>query len=180
MTFVLPSIGGGIVASPTAPPTPQPLVNNFSGNFDGTNDAVNCGALSAYQGATSMSLSVWFKSDVAGVGPDVGMSQDFNHQFGFTSYSTTANYVLVNETNNDNLYGQYTPPNDTNWHHYLMTFSSGTLLLYIDGSLVTFTSVVDQGPSTLPNVTSDFLLGMVTELITQMVLLTKSHFGQSH
>lgn len=140
-------------------PAPQPLVNNFSGNFDGTNDAVNCGALSAYQGATSMSLSVWFKSDVAGVGPDVGMSQDFNHQFGFTSYSTTANYVLVNETNNDNLYGQYTPPNDTNWHHYLMTFSSGTLLLYIDGSLVTFTSVVDQGPSTLPNVTSDFFIG---------------------
>ena len=56
------------------------------------------------------------------------------------------------------MYGGYNPPADTNWHHYLMTFSSGTLLLYIDGSVVTFTSTV-TGATALPNSSYAFHIG---------------------
>jgi hypothetical protein len=137
----------------------QPLVNNLSGSFDGTDDIVNCGILTAYQGASNMSMSFWFKPDSSGVGPSIGMGENFNHQYGFTSYNSSSNFVLVNRTNNQYRYGQYTPPADTNWHHYLMTFSSGTLLLYIDGSVVTFTSGVDDSISTLPNSSYAFHIG---------------------
>ena len=40
-----------------------------------------------------------------------------------------------------------------------MTFSSGTLLLYIDGSVVTFTSGVDNSISALPNSSYAFHIG---------------------
>lgn len=138
----------------------QPLVNNLSGSFDGTNDAIDCGVLSAYQGAANMSLSLWFKPDVSGVGPDIGISQDFNHQYGLTSYGNTSNWVLVNQNHGARRYGQYTPPADTNWHHYLMTFASGgTLVLYVDGSAVSLANEVTGTPSALPSVSSNFFIG---------------------
>ena len=60
MTFVLPSIGGGIIASPTAAPA---SFNTYSLDLDGTNDYINAVSPSALSNVEA--ISVWFKPDSA-------------------------------------------------------------------------------------------------------------------
>ena len=66
MSLVLPTFSGFVQPAGGAV---GPLSNTLSGAFDGTNDAIDCGVLSAYQGAANMSLSLWFKPDVFGRWP---------------------------------------------------------------------------------------------------------------
>lgn len=59
MTFVLPSIGGGIIASATAPAGLPSITNTYSVEFDGSDDYVEVGNVSGLSG-TSFSISAWF------------------------------------------------------------------------------------------------------------------------
>jgi len=61
MTFVLPSIGSGIIASPTS--APAAAFNTYSVDLDGTNDYVNAVSPSALSNVEA--ISVWFKPDSA-------------------------------------------------------------------------------------------------------------------
>jgi len=61
MTFVLPSIGSGIIASPTS--APPAAFNTYSVDLDGTNDYVNAVSPSALSNVEA--ISVWFKPDSA-------------------------------------------------------------------------------------------------------------------
>ena len=57
MTFILPSIGGGIIASPTAPAA---FPNTYSVDFDGTDDYMDAGTSSDYSIVGGGTLSYWF------------------------------------------------------------------------------------------------------------------------
>ena len=59
MALILPSIGSGIIASPTAPAT----FNTYSVDLDGTNDYINAVSPSALSNVEA--ISVWFKPDSA-------------------------------------------------------------------------------------------------------------------
>lgn len=59
MTFILPSIGGGVIASPTAPAGLPSITNTYSVDFDGTDDYVEVGNVSGLT-ATTFSISAWF------------------------------------------------------------------------------------------------------------------------
>lgn len=137
----------------------QPLVNNLSGSFDGTDDNVDCGVLSAYQGASNMSMSFWFKPDSSGAGPSMGSRDAGINQWGFLRTSGT-NYIQV-VTANNGRYTTFSAPSDTNWHHYVMTFDSGAVKLYIDGSeiSVTWTPWGANSSTVLHSQSASFYLG---------------------
>ena len=60
MSFILPSIGGGIIASPTTPPAWNG--NTYSVELDGTNDYLNpADTFSTLWGGT-FAISVWYKT----------------------------------------------------------------------------------------------------------------------
>ena len=58
MSFILPSIGGGIIASPTA----SAFSNADSVSFDGTDDYMDCSATFTSLWAGSFSISLWLKT----------------------------------------------------------------------------------------------------------------------
>ena len=56
MTFVLPSIGSGIIASPTSPAA---FNNTYSVAFDGTDDKMQAGDSSTIASASVFTISAW-------------------------------------------------------------------------------------------------------------------------
>ena len=62
MSFILPSIGGGIIASPTAPPAPA-FSNSAAVDFDGTNDYMSVsGSGTVIDLKSNFSTSGWYNS----------------------------------------------------------------------------------------------------------------------
>ena len=130
----------------------QPLVNNLSGSFDGTDDNVDCGVLSAYQGASNMSMSFWFKPDSSGHGPMMGSRTGSTNQWGFLR-AIGQNYIQI-VTGGTGKITTFSAPSDTNWHHYVLTFQANTFSLYIDGSAVSL-SLSNIGSGSVPTLHSE-------------------------
>ena len=121
--------------------------NNYSVSFDGTDDYVDCGVISGLQGSSNGAISVWIKPDTAGHAPNIGYRPTADHQFVLTFVAGTL-YFGVRNGSQTNIYTTTAMPNDTNWHHYVATFSSGTVKIYIDGSEVSGTQT-GTNPSTI-------------------------------
>lgn len=134
------------------------ISNTYALSFNGSNH-VDCGVLTALHGSPEMSLSFWFKSNTAGEGPSIGSRTGFANQWGFLR-TGGVNYVQV-VTQSDGKYFTYSSPSDTDYHHYLLTFSAGTLVLYIDGSVVphTATNTGNGVATTLHSVNVGFNIG---------------------
>ena len=64
----------------------------------------------------------------------MGSRTGSTNQWGFLR-AGSINYVQI-VTGGTGKYFSYTSPADTNYHHYLLTFSSGSINFYIDGSAV--------------------------------------------
>jgi len=131
-----------------------PESNAFSGSFDGNADWIDCNVLSAYQGASSLTMSFWWKPNSAGIGPSIGSRSSTSHQWGFLTSGGT-NYVII-ETGNSNELATFTAPNDTIFHHYLLSWSAGSASLYIDGVATTMTGDFD---TVLHSQAADFEIG---------------------
>jgi len=146
-------LGGGKSATSSGrlPSGGGPFANTLSGSFDGTDDNVDCGVLSAYQGASNMSMSFWFKPDSSGHGPSMGSRTGSTNQWGFLRAGST-NYIQI-VTGGTGKYSSFTAPSDTNWHHYVLTFQSNTYALYIDGSAVSMT-LLNIGLGSVPTLHS--------------------------
>jgi hypothetical protein len=154
-------LGGGKSATSSGrlPSGGGAFSNTLSGSFDGTDDNVDCGVLSAYQGASNMSMSFWFKPDSSGHGPSMGSRVAGANQWGFLRAGST-NYIQV-VTASNGRYTSFSSPSDTNWHHYVMTFDSGTVKLYIDGSeiSVSWTNWGLNSSTVLHSQSASFYLG---------------------
>ncbi len=154
-------LGGGKSATSSGrlPSGGGAFANTLSGLFDGTDDDVDCGVLSAYQGASNMSMSFWFKPDSSGHGPQMGSRVNYANQWGFLR-SNGKNYVQI-VTGASGKFSEFTAPSDTNWHHYALTFQANTYALYIDGSAVSISFGLLSGGSvpTLHSQNVSFHLG---------------------
>lgn len=143
---------GDLPAVNKLPPFLPSIMNSYATSFDGNDDYVDTGIPTDFQGSASMSLSFWFKSNTAGEGPSIGARVGSSNQWGFLRAGST-NYVQIITAGNGK-YFSFTSPADTDYHHYLLTFSSGAINLYIDGSLVSV-SLVSQGNGVLTNLHSE-------------------------
>ena len=131
--------------------------NNYSVSFDGTDDYVDCGVISGLQGSSNGAISVWIKPDTAGHAPNIGYRPTADHQFVLTFVGGIL-YFGVRNGSTTNIYTTTAMPNDTNWHHYVATFSSGTVKIYIDGSEVSGTQT-STNPSTISSTSGSFFIG---------------------
>ena len=135
MTFIRPSIGGGIIASP---PTP---FNNHSVELDGTNDYIDVGASSDFSfGTGAFTMSQWFKADVIaggginyytlfdfrGSGSDIAPTLYMSQQTGYRLYAYNGSTVV----------NYNTTPSVGQWYHVACTRRVTTCTIYLNGSNV--------------------------------------------
>jgi len=139
MTFILPSIGGGIIASPTAPPAP-PYSNTYSALLDGTDDAIET-TYSPTVGSTAFTATMWIKSS------NTTTSQGFISNYNGSSYNlnvispytTKSFYVIINNGTSQSVIngigGQDSTLDlrDGNWHHLAITVNGTSVKIYKDG-----------------------------------------------
>ena len=137
---------------PLGPLVLPSITNSYALSFDGSNDYADCGVLTELHGASTMSLSFWFKSDTSGEGPSMGSRTGSTNQWGFLR-AGSVNYVQI-VTGGTGKYFSYSSPADTNYHHYLLTFSSGSINFYIDGAAVSI-SLLNIGSGSVPALHSE-------------------------
>jgi len=120
------------------------LINDVSGSmgskdswdFDGTDDYIDCGDISTLNAASTLSLSFWGKKATGDI-------------LGIEAFNTATNKIILYWWSTDTMYwgvrntGTPTAASSaladfSNWHHFAGTYegSSGTIKLYVDGSLV--------------------------------------------
>ena len=133
-------------------PPPVPYSNRHSLSFDGVDDQVNCGNITSLVSATAFSLSFWFKPVTQGVGASIGMRFNAQNQYAF--YNNR--FYLYTQPIGTSL--AYTPPADTNWHNYAVSYDAGSVSIYIDGEEV---ASATNFPTTLPIATlqDEFYIG---------------------
>jgi hypothetical protein len=126
--------------------------NEYSLSFDGVDDQVNCGNITSLVSATAFSLSFWFKPVTQGVGASIGMRFNAQNQYAF--YNNR--FYLYTQPTGASL--AYTPPADTNWHNYAVSYDAGSVSIYIDGVEV---ASATNFPTTLPIATlqDEFYIG---------------------
>jgi hypothetical protein len=133
--------------------------SNYSLYFDGTGDNINVGNIQSLQGSFNFSISAW-----------INLSASFSNRI-FGSWDTSAskrivgfavssvNTLVLQVSNNGTSFEQRysTSTISTNvWAHVVVTFSSGNVNFYINGSVETpSNTTITQ----LYNVSSDYFIG---------------------
>ena len=128
MSFILPSIGGGIIASPTAPP----FNNTYSVDFDGTDDYLLMGT-SAISLDTNFTISAWFKPDSAALAGYDFMCGWGNAAAGQSRVMQILNSKLSFEIYFSRVSGSTTLSAGT-WYHGAVTYSGNSVEIFLNGS----------------------------------------------
>jgi len=105
-------------------------------SFDGVDDYIDCGDISTLNAATNLTFNFWGKKATGDI-------------LGIEAFNTATNKIILYWWSTDTMYwgvrntGTPTAASSAladfgNWHHFVGTYegSSGTIKLYIDGSLV--------------------------------------------
>jgi len=139
------------------------ISNSFSASFNGSSDYLNVGQPTTLAGATQQTVSFWFKGATAGELPDWGFRNTNGvNQFdgrkvtvsGFEGY-----YIDIRNGGSFNIKFPFADlPNDTNWHHYTLTFNAGVVAFYVDGSAKTGTTS-GTAPTSINSTITDFSIG---------------------
>ena len=126
------SISGSFISDPTyiAPPT-----SASCWEFDGVDDYIDCGDISTLNATSNLSLSLWCKK---ATGDNLGVE----------AFNTATNKIILYWWTDNTIYwgvrntGTPTAASSaladfSNWHYFAGTYegSSGTIKLYVDGSL---------------------------------------------
>ncbi len=139
MTFVLPSIGGGIIASPTA--TAPPFSNTYSALLDGTDEAVET-TYSPTVGSTAFTATMWIKTSntTTNQGFVSNLSSSSVHNLAVISPSSTKSFfVIINNGSAQSLINGIGGNDSTldirdgNWHHLAITVNGPYVKIYKDG-----------------------------------------------
>lgn len=141
MTFVLPSIGGGIIASPTAPATPNYWNGNtYSADFDGTDDTISIPQGTFDLGSGNWTFSMWARPT------NVSASYEVLFMIGGTSaagaerlsFFINSSSWSVSDWFNTNITYSTTISNNT-WYHLLAVKNGNSttdIHLYFNGTKV--------------------------------------------
>ena len=164
MTFVLPSIGGGIIASPTSAP-PAWNGNTYSVDFDGTDDYMVIPQDSSRNITGDLTLSAWINLDSLGAFQGI-----------ITKRSSTTNYQFyIRNTNvlsffdGSNLANDNTALTTGSWIHVAVVVSGSSASFYRDGSFSSTSSGISVSSNTANLTIGDivggsFLNGKVDEV----------------
>ena len=141
MTFILPSIGSGIIASPIATAAPAWNGNTYSVDLDGTDEAVET-TYSPTVGSTAFTATMWIKSSntTTNQGFISNLSSSSVHNLAVLSPSSTHSFfVIINNGSTQSVINGIGGTNSTldirdgNWHHLAITVNGTSVKIYKDG-----------------------------------------------
>lgn len=107
-------------------------------SFDGNDDYVSAGDVNAVDGASTVTLSGWFKRGASNAHLTVGKTTNAGRTFSINFYNDGRAYVNVGTGGGVNSYG-YFNSNDTDWHHVVFVFdgnlsgNANRAKAYLDG-----------------------------------------------
>lgn len=174
MTFVLPSIGGGIIASPTAPAGLPSITNTYSVDFDGSDDYLDLSSAASLLNSQSIvTMSFWYYADDYGL--VAGARASNTDAFFFWPYDAS-NFYWVGRNGGLRVVTA-TNPGLNQWVHCVGVMNGTSATLYLTptstGSTTTTTGTLDGTLSaTLGNSfrvasdasTNDYFNGKVDEV----------------
>jgi hypothetical protein len=139
-------------------------------SFDGSNDYVSAGDVNAVDGASTVTLSGWFKRGASNAYLTVGKATGNVRGFNINFYNDGRVYVNVGDGSGVNAYGYFTS-NDTDWHHVVFVFdgslsgNANRAKAYLDGvqQSLTFSNTI---PATTPSSSDSFEIGRDVNLGT--------------
>lgn len=145
MTFILPSIGSGIIASPTSAPAAW-NGNTYSVDFDGTNDWMaipdaDIFALGNGSGTdNAFSISGWFNADNIHTNYIATKDASGNREWAFRTVVNQLHFFAFG-TGGGYIGRKYTTNlSSGQWYHAVVTYdgskASSGIKLYLDGSRV--------------------------------------------
>jgi hypothetical protein len=135
MALILPSIGSGIIASPTAPAA---FPNTYSIDLDGTDDYVDVNS-----SGDLGTVSIWFKPTTTTSSTSIDRCLIGFH--GITQYQAYAAIYIGNYNGGNDVYGLFdgdwgyfhssttTTLSNTDWHHLVVHWSGTDYELYLNG-----------------------------------------------
>jgi len=127
MALILPSIGSGIIASPTTAPA---AFNTYSVAFDGTDDKMQAGDSSTIASASVFTISAWARFVQLG---HIFLASGTTNQdrIYMELYSTKVGVVVKNGAGGA---ARWTTSLSANtWYHISCTVDSGTSKLFVNG-----------------------------------------------
>jgi hypothetical protein len=129
--------------------------------FDGVNDYVNCGtSLSILNNITAQ---CWIKTTSADQQVFIGKWDNLINQRSWYigTFTSGGNLQVILSATGDSTFNRYTGSviNDGNWKNVCFTFSSGTILLYVNGESNLVTQIGSNTINSLFNSTAKLLLG---------------------
>jgi hypothetical protein len=139
MSLILPSIGSGIIASPTAPAGLPSITNTYSVDLDGTDDYIDCPTVTALNTGSAYSASLWLNYNStnaipisAGVG---GSSRWYLHLVN----STTITYHMGPSAGTPYPGSGYptwtiSTLSASTWYHIAFVHDGTDVTLYLNGS----------------------------------------------
>lgn len=139
-------------------------------SFDGSNDYVSAGDVNAVDGASTVTLSGWFKRGASNAYLTVGKATNNDNGFNINFYNDGRVYVNVGGGGFGNAYG-YFNSNDTNWHHVVFVFdgnlsgNDNRAKAYLDGAQQSLT-FVNSIPATTQSSSDSFEIGRGVNLGT--------------
>jgi hypothetical protein len=141
-----------------------PTFNSDNGGsivFDRVNDYVNCGtSLSILNNIT---VQCWIKTTSANQQVFIGKWNNLINQRSWYigTFTSGGNLQVILSQTGDSNFNRYTGSviNDGNWKNVCFSFSSGIILLYVNGMSVTVTQIGNNVINSLHNNTSKLLLG---------------------
>lgn len=133
--------------------------SNYSLSFDGTGDNINVGNIQSLQGSSNFSISAWINLSASFSNRIFG-SWDTSVSKRIVGFAVSSVNTLVLQVSNDGTSFEQrysTSTISTNvWTHVVVTFSSGNVNFYINGSVETpSNTTITQ----LYNVSSDYFIG---------------------
>ena len=142
--------------------------------FDGVDDYLTLGARLTSGSITALTVAAWVKTTSANnfcIASEYDSSLNkrawfLGHNNGVGALATINKltvWISGNGTTRPLAYSGGTTINDGAWHHVAFTFSSGTLLLYVDGVAETLTKHADTGTATIYDGTESCVIGAINE-----------------
>ena len=139
MTFILPSIGGGIVASPTAPAGLPSITNTYSVELDGTDDYIDCPTVTALNSGSAYSASLWLNYNSTNAIPISAGTGGSSRWYLHLVNSTTITYHMGPSTGTPYPgpgYPTWTVStlSASTWYHIAFVHDGTDVTLYLNGS----------------------------------------------
>ena len=126
-------------------------------NFDGSNDYVTMGDVLDFERTDPFSISVWYKANfisptaqyrIIAKQNNAGVYEGYGLQIRGDVTNDPFRFALNNNSGSNQIQVDWPRPNNTNWHHVVLTYTGSSVASgmqgYVDGVAQTMTVVTDN------------------------------------